>query len=132
MSPWLLLVAFVAILNLLAFVIVRDRWGSITVILVPAAIGGAIAGDLIGARTGLEPFRLGDVHVVAASLGAQLAMLAVVLLAALGPARSQEAPRRRSRSSVQRRPRPGRPAAHEEPEPPDEEPRIAGRGARSR
>jgi hypothetical protein len=129
MSPWLPLLVFVAALNLLAFVIVRDRWGRITFLLFLAAIGGAIAGDLIGARTGIEPFRVGDVHVVAASIGSQIAMVAVVLLAALGPDRSgQEAPRRRSRSSIQRRPR-GRVAPPVEEEP---EPRIAGRSARSR
>ena len=129
MSPWLPLVVFVAVLNLLAFVIVRDRWGSITVLLLPAAIGGAVVGDLIGARTGLEPLRLGDLHVVTASLGAQLAMVVVVLLAALGPERSPDlAPRRRSRSAGQRKPRGPRPVAEEEAE----EPRIAGRGARER
>lgn len=129
MSPWLPLVVFVAVLNLLAFVIVRDRWGSITVLLLPAAIGGAVVGDLIGARTGLEPLRLGDLHVVTASLGAQLAMVVVVLLAALGPERSPEAaPRRRARSAGQRKPRATRPVADED----EEEPRIAGRGARER
>lgn len=130
MSPWLPLVVFAAVLNLLAFVIVRNRWGPITLLLLFAAIGGAVVGDLIGAGTGLEPVRIGDLHVVSASIGAQLAMLVVVLLAALGPNRSLEvAPRRRGRSSTQRRPRAGRAAAPEEE---DEGPRIAGRGARSR
>lgn len=130
MSPWIPLIVFVAVINLLGFVIVRNRWGPITILLLLAAIGGAVAGDLIGARTGLEPLRLGDVHVVLASIGAQLAMVAVVLLAALGPERFEEAaPRRRARAS---RGRPRR-ARAEAPEPEeDEAPRIAGRGARSR
>lgn len=129
MSPWLPLVVFVAVLNLLVFVMIRDRWGPITLLLLLAAIGGAVVGDLIGARTGLEPLRLGDVHVVSASIGAQLAMIGVVLLAALGPERSPEAePRRRTRSTGQRKPRAGRPAARQD----EEEPRIAGRGARER
>ena len=129
MSPWVPLIIFVAVLNLLGFIIVRNRWGSITVLLLLAAIGGAVAGDLIGARTGLEPFRLGDVHVVMASIGAQLAMIAVVLLAALGPDRFEEtSPRRRARGPGSR----PRRARGEAPEPEEEEPRIAGRGARSR
>ncbi|MEO8511818.1 MAG: hypothetical protein ABI534_11345 [Chloroflexota bacterium] len=129
MSPWLPLVVFVAVLNLLIFVIIRDRWGSITLLLLLAAIGGAVVGDLIGARTGLEPLRIGDVHVVTASIGAQLAMLVVVLLAALGPERTaQITPRRRSRSTGQRKPRATRPAADED----EEGPRIAGRGSRER
>lgn len=130
MSPWLPLIAFVAALNLLALVIVRDRWGPITVALLIAALVGAIGGDLVAGRTGLELLRIGEVHVVAASIGAQLAMLAVVLLSALGPARIAEAgPRRTGRSAGQRRPR-ARPASDAEAV--EDEPRIAGRGARSR
>jgi hypothetical protein len=129
MSPWLPLISFVAVLNLLAFVIVRDRWGPITLLLLVAAIGGAAIGDLVGARTGLELLRVGDVHVLSASIGAQLAMIGVLLLAALGPNRSPEpGPPRRARSAGQRRPRTPRPPAVEE----EEAPRIAGRGARER
>lgn len=129
MSPWFPLVAFVATLNLLAFIIVRDRWGRITWLLLAASIGGAMAGDVVAAGTGLELFRLGDVHVVSASAGAQLAMLAVVLLAAMGPGgASEDVPPRRTRWAGRRRPR-QRPAPQDD-EP--EQPRIAGRGARSR
>ena len=51
------------------------------------ALLGTVIGNAIGARTGLELVRIGDFHVVAASLGAQLAMLATDLLAQLGPQR---------------------------------------------
>jgi len=46
---------------------------------------GTAAGDAVGRATGLELLRLGDYHVVAASVGAQLLMLGTLLLAALLP-----------------------------------------------
>ena len=87
MTPWLVLTAFVAALNLLAFVWIRGRWGRMVGVLAVASVLGTIAGNAIGARAGLELLRLGEFHVLAASVVAQLAMLAVVLLAALGPRR---------------------------------------------
>jgi hypothetical protein len=129
MSPWFPLLVFVAVLNLLLFIIVRDRWGRVVWFLLLAAIVGAIGGDLVAGRTGLEALQLGDVHLIGASVGAQLAMVAVLLLGALGPTREVDAaPRRKGRSAPQRRPRTRAPAEAEE----SEVPRIAGRGARSR
>ncbi|HET8571255.1 MAG TPA: hypothetical protein VFN14_05150 [Candidatus Limnocylindria bacterium] len=87
MTPWLVLTAFVAALNLLAFVWIRGRWGRVVGVLAVASVLGTIAGNAIGARVGLELLRLGEFQVLAASVVAQLAMLAVVLLAALGPRR---------------------------------------------
>ncbi len=87
MTPWLVLTAFVAALNLLAFVWIRGRWGRMVGVLAVASVLGTIAGNAIGARVGLELLRLGEFQVLAASVVAQLAMLAVVLLAALGPRR---------------------------------------------
>jgi len=49
-----------------------------------------IIGDNLAARTGLEVLRIGDMHIVAASVGAQLFMIAVSLLSALGPIRVEE------------------------------------------
>ena len=43
----------------------------------------------VGRATGLEVLRLGDYHVVAASVGAQLLMLGTLLLAALLPNASE-------------------------------------------
>jgi hypothetical protein len=92
MTPWMLLTALVAATNLVGFVAVRGRWGRIVLPLAVAALLGTIAGEAIGARTGLELWRLGDYHVVAASVGAQLAMLGTLLLTALLP----QAPERRT------------------------------------
>jgi hypothetical protein len=90
MTPWMVLVAFVAAINLTAFTALRGRWDRRLFVLLLASVGGTIAGNAIGARTGLELIRIGDFHLVAASLGAQLAMLITDLLGQLGPARDAE------------------------------------------
>jgi hypothetical protein len=83
--PWLLWVPILALINLLVFVAIRGRWGRIVLVLAVAAAIGVVIGDVVGAATGLEVLRIGDMHVLAASVGAQLLMIAVTLLAALGP-----------------------------------------------
>jgi ABC-type transport system involved in cytochrome c biogenesis permease subunit len=85
MSPWLVLVAFISAINLAAFTALRGRWDRLLPALALAAVVGTVAGNAIGQRNGLELFRIGDFSVVAASVLAQLAMLAVSLLAHLGP-----------------------------------------------
>ena len=55
-----------------------------------ASVAGVVIGDWVGERLGLELLRIGDMHVVAASVGAQLLMVAATLLAALGPIRIEE------------------------------------------
>jgi hypothetical protein len=93
----MLLTALVAAINLAGFIALRGRWGRVVIPLAVAALLGTVAGDAVGSRTGLEPLRLGDYHVVAASVGAQLAMLVTLLLSALAPPgpdgpRSSESP----------------------------------------
>lgn len=85
MTPWLLLSLLVALANLFAFILVRGRWGRLVPALGVASLVGTMAGNAIGDRTGLELVRIGDFALVAASVGAQVAMLATVLLTGLGP-----------------------------------------------
>jgi len=87
MTPWMVLTALVAGINLMAFTALRGRWDRRLLILFVAALIGTATGNAIGARTGLELVRIGDFHLLAACLGAQLAMLATDLLAQLGPTR---------------------------------------------
>lgn len=87
MTPWMVLTAFVAAINLTVFIALRGRWDRRVLILLLASLLGTATGNAIGARTGLELVRIGDFHLLAASLGAQLAMLATDLLAQLGPSR---------------------------------------------
>ena len=90
LGPWLIWIPLLAFVNLMIFVAVRGRWGRIVYALAVAALLGVILGDRIGDATRLELLRIGDMHVVAASAGAQLLMLAVTLLSALGPIEVKE------------------------------------------
>ncbi len=90
MPPWLVWVTLLALMNLMVFVAIRGRWGRSVLVLAVVSVIGVVGGDLVAGRTGLEVLRIGDMHVVAASVGAQLLMLAVSLLSALGPIRVEE------------------------------------------
>ncbi|MGI8659085.1 MAG: hypothetical protein ACR2K4_10035 [Candidatus Limnocylindria bacterium] len=90
MPPWLVWVPLLALINLLVFVAIRGRWGRSVLVLGAASLVGVVIGDQVAAGTGLEIIRIGDMHLVAASVGAQLLMVAVSLLSALGPIRVEE------------------------------------------
>jgi hypothetical protein len=87
MGPWLVWVPLLGLFNLLVFIAVRGRWGRSVPILLVASLVGIVIGNEVGGRTGLELVRIGDMHLVAASVAAQVLMLAVTLLSALGPVR---------------------------------------------
>lgn len=90
LGPWLLWVPLLALINLLVFIAIRGRRGRIVPVLGAAAVIGVIIGDQVGERVGLELLRIGDMNVLAASVMAQVLMIAVSLLAALGPIRVEE------------------------------------------
>jgi hypothetical protein len=90
MTPWLVLTAFVAAMNLAAFIAFRGRWDRFVPVLLVASVIGTILGNAIGERTGVELVRIGDFHVIVASIGAQLSMLVATLLTQLGPSRHSE------------------------------------------
>jgi hypothetical protein len=85
MTPWVLLAVLVAAINWAGFIAVRGRWGRMAIALGLASLAGTGVGETIGAATGLEVVRLGDFHLVAACIGAQLAMLVTLLGAAVLP-----------------------------------------------
>ncbi|HEY6608637.1 MAG TPA: hypothetical protein VI277_05520 [Candidatus Limnocylindria bacterium] len=90
MPPWLVWVPLLALINLLIFVAIRGRWGRVVLVLGVASAVGVLIGDAVAGATGLEVLRIGDMHVIAASVGAQVCMVAVTLLASLGPVRIEE------------------------------------------
>ena len=90
LGPWVIWVPMLALINLLAFIAVRGRWGKSVMVLAVAAVIGVVIGDQVGGRTGLELLRIGDMHIVAASVAAQVLMVAVSLLSALGPIRVED------------------------------------------
>ena len=90
MPPWLIWVPMLALINLLVFIAIRGRWGRSVIGLAAAAVIGVLIGDQLGERTGLEVLRVGDMHIVAASVAAQVLMVATSLLSALGPIRIED------------------------------------------
>jgi hypothetical protein len=89
-GPWLVWVPLLALINLLIFIAVRGRWGRIVLVLGLASVAGVVIGDWIGEAVRFDLLRIGDMHVVAASIGAQVLMIAVTLLAALGPVQIED------------------------------------------
>jgi hypothetical protein len=90
MGPWLVWVPLLGVFNLLVFIAFRGRWGRSVPLLFAASLVGIVIGNEVGGRTGLELLRIGDMHLVAASVAAQVLMLAVTLLSALAPVRLEE------------------------------------------
>ncbi len=86
MIAWLILVVMTAGFNLFAFLALRGRWGPLVPFLAVAALIGTVAGNAVGGRLGIDLLRIGDFEFAAASVGAEAAMLATVLLAAVAPA----------------------------------------------
>jgi len=93
----MVLTVFVAAINLTTFIALRGRWYRRVLFLALASLVGTMVGNAIGGRTGLELVRIGDFHLLAACLVAQVAMLATDLLAQLGPSRPP--PERSSRGN---------------------------------
>jgi uncharacterized membrane protein len=87
MGPWVVWVPALGLINLMVFIAIRGRWGRSVPILFITSMVGIVVGNEVGRLTGLEIMRVGDMHIVAASVGAQLLMLVVTLLGALGPVR---------------------------------------------
>lgn len=85
MTPWLLLVVLVAAINWAALIALRGRWGRMALVMGLAALAGTAMGEAVGSATGLELVRIGDFHLVAASVGAQVAMLVTLLGAVVLP-----------------------------------------------
>jgi len=95
MTPWMLITVLLAVVNLAGLLVLRGRWGRVVLALAVASLLGTAAGDAVGRATRLEVLKLGDYHVVAASVGAQLLMLVTLLLAALLPSGSDGGSARR-------------------------------------
>jgi uncharacterized membrane protein YeaQ/YmgE (transglycosylase-associated protein family) len=89
-GPWLVWVPLLAQINLLVFLAVRGRFGRSALGLLVASVVGVAVGDAIAEPLGIELLRIGDMNVVLASVGAQVLMIVVSLLSALGPVRVED------------------------------------------
>jgi uncharacterized membrane protein YdjX (TVP38/TMEM64 family) len=112
-GPALVLAAIVGLFHVSAYVFIRGTAGSRLPLLLLAAFLGAWAGDAIGARLDADPLRIGDFHVIAASIVAWIGIGLVALLAVLVPDRVASTPVRPATSARQpeaaRPPEPGVP-----------------------
>lgn len=72
------------------FVAIRRRADARVVIVFLAAALGAWAGDATGGRLGIDPVRIGDFHLITASVVAWVGIGFVIVLSILGPASPEE------------------------------------------
>ena len=115
-GPALVLAVIVGLFHVSAYVFIRGRAGARVPLLIFAAILGAWAGDTVGARLGIDPLRIGEFHLLSASLVAWLAIGLVAIVAVLVPERAP-GDRRQVVSTVVRRASPPQGEPTPEPEP---------------
>ncbi len=84
LGPEPVLALLVGILHVSIYVLIRGAAGQRLPILVLAAFLGAWAGDALAGRLGVDPFRIGDFHLIGASMLAWVGIVVVALVAVLG------------------------------------------------
>ncbi|HVL53189.1 MAG TPA: hypothetical protein VM344_02910 [Vitreimonas sp.] len=93
MGPAPILAVLVGVFHAALFVLIRGGAGGQLPVLILAASLGALAGDALGARLGVDLLRIGDFRVVAASVMAWVGIGIVAIVAILGPERRARAGR---------------------------------------
>jgi hypothetical protein len=84
-GPAPILALFVGGFHTALFMFLRGRGGGQLLISFAAAALGAWAGDAVGGRLGIDPIRIGDFHLIAASVVAWGGIWFVEVLSILGP-----------------------------------------------
>jgi uncharacterized membrane protein YhhN len=84
LGPAPVLALLVGILHVSLYVLIRGRAEQRVPILLVAAFLGAWAGDALAARLGVDPVRIGDFHLLGASLLAWVGIVLVAIVAVLG------------------------------------------------
>ena len=67
-GPAPILAVIVGLFHVSAYVFIRGRAGARLPLLMVAAILGAWAGDTVGGRMSIDPLRVGDFHLISASV----------------------------------------------------------------
>ena len=101
-GPALVLSVIVGLFHVSAYVFIRGRAGARLPLLLIAAILGAWAGDAVGTRMAIDPFRVGEFHLLTASFVAWLGIGLVAVLAGLVPERPAPAARPAVSTSISR------------------------------
>ena len=89
-GPAPILAAIVGLFHVSAYVFIRGHAGARLPLLVVAAVLGGWAGDTVGARMAIDPFRIGEFHLLSASFVAWLGIGLVAVLAVLVPERRDD------------------------------------------
>jgi hypothetical protein len=84
-GPAVILAALVGTFHTCLFIFLGGRGGLRLYLTLAAAILGAWAGDAVGGRLGLDPVRIGDFRLLAASIVAWLGIGFIEVIAILGP-----------------------------------------------
>ena len=92
MAPALILAVLVGIFHTALFVLVRGSARGQLPLLVVAEALGALAGDALGARLGIDLLRIGDFRLVSASVLAWVGIGIVAIVSILGPTRARVGP----------------------------------------
>jgi hypothetical protein len=87
--PAIVLAGLVGLFHTALFVLIRGNGGARIPLLLLAAVLGAWAGDAIGARLGIDLFRIGDFRLLSASVVAWFGIGVTAIAAILGPARNR-------------------------------------------
>lgn len=109
-GPAPILAVIVGLFHVSAYVFIRGRAGARLPLLIVAAVLGAWAGDAVGGRLAIDPLRIGDFHLLAASFVAWLAIGLVAILSILVPERSNDDRKPRIQTQVVRSSSPATPA----------------------
>ena len=91
-GPAPILALLVGIFITALFVLVRGSAGGRLPLLLVAAVLGAWAGDALGARLGVDLFRLGDFRIVAAMIVSWIGIGFVSIVSILGPTKRDAGP----------------------------------------
>ena len=91
-GPAPILAILVGVFHTALFVLIRGSAGGQLPLLLIAAILGAWAGDALGGRLGIDLLRIGDFHLLAASIFAWIGIAFVAIVSILGPTRRNARP----------------------------------------
>jgi len=84
LGPAPVLALLVGVFHVSIYVLVRGRAEQRVPILILAAFLGAWAGDGLASRLGGDPLRIGDFHLIGASILAWVGIIVVAIVAVLG------------------------------------------------
>lgn len=84
LGPAPVLALLVGTFHVCLYVLIRGRAGQRVPVLILAAFLGAWAGDALAGRLDVDPVRIGDFHVVGASVLAWAGIVMVAIVAVLG------------------------------------------------